>query len=173
MTDDILALLTSLGIPFVQYDHPAVYSCEEATLLCPAMPGAMTKQLLMTDKKRTKVLLAIVMHDKRVDMKQMAREHGLANLSFASHDMLADLLHVTPGSVTPLGLIFDTSHRISVVIDEDAWATRQFLFHPLVNTITLTMDCDGLQRFLAHTGHTFSVQRIPQKIHGTIPGAVD
>ena len=73
------------------------------------------------------------------------------------------MLGVTPGSVTPLGLIFDTEKKINVVIDEDAWNIGTFLFHPLVNTATLGMKREDFERFLKHTGHGFTVRQIPQK----------
>ncbi len=161
--NEVIALLRSLGIPFTHYNHPAVYTCDEATLLCPPMPGAHTKQLLIHDKKARNVFLLIVMHDKRVDMNALAKELHVGSLSFASSELLFELLRVTPGSVTPLGLTHDTAHRISVFIDEDAWAIGTFLFHPLVNTATLSIEREGFERFLSHTGHSYAVLSIPRR----------
>lgn len=159
--DDILALLTSLGIPFTKFDHPAVFTCEESDrLLCP-MPGAFTKQLLMKAKNKEIYVLAIVMHDKRVDTKALAKSFGAQSFSFVSPEKLKEMLGVTPGSVTPLGLIFDKGQSINVIIDEDAWNIGDFLFHPLVNTATLSIDKAGFETFLKHTGHAFTVRGIP------------
>ncbi len=159
--DDLLQLLNSLGINYVRYDHPAVFSCEESDRLCPPMPGAHTKQLLMKAKGKEIYVLAIVMHDKRVDTKSLAKEFGGQSFSFVQPEKLKEMLGVTPGSVTPLGLIFDKEHRINVIVDEDAWNTGQFLFHPLVNTATLSIDKAGFEAFLKHTGHAFTVRKIP------------
>ncbi len=159
--DDLLQLLNSLGIQYTKFDHPAVFSCEESEEKCPPMPGAHTKQLLLRDKKKQRVVLAIVMHDKRVDTRALAKEFGVQSFSFASPELMLELLGVTPGSVTPLGLIFDKEHRIEVIVDEDAWNTSQFLFHPLVNTATLSIDRAGFETFMKHTGHTFAVRSIP------------
>lgn len=183
--DQILSLLNDLAIPFSRYSHPAVFSCEESDRLCPPMPGAHTKQLLMKAKGKSPhpeplprdssanaisssgreeiFVLAIVMHDKRVDTKTLAKDFGAQSFSFASPEKMFELLHVTPGSVTPLGLVFDTQKIINVVVDEDAWKFGQFLFHPLVNTATLSMDKPGFEKFLAHTGHVCTVRAIPQR----------
>ncbi len=161
---DILSLLQSLDINYQQFDHPAVFSCEESSRLCPVMPGAHTKQLLMKAKGKEIYVLAIVMHDKRVDTKALAKQFGGQSFSFVSPEKLKEMLGVTPGSVTPLGLIFDTDHKINVIVDEDAAAQGQFLFHPLVNTATLSIDREGFEKFLKHTGHTFKVQKIPQTL---------
>jgi Ala-tRNA(Pro) deacylase len=159
----LLTLLNTLGIPFTRFDHPAVFTCEESDKLCQPMPGAHTKQLLLRSKKRDKHVLAIVMHDKRVDTRALAKEYGVQSFSFASPELLMELLGVEPGSVTPFGLMFDKNRTVEVIVDEDAWNVGTFRFHPLVNTATLTVDQAGFQAFLAHTGHAFHVRTIPQR----------
>jgi Ala-tRNA(Pro) deacylase len=159
--DALLKLLTDLNISFTRFDHPAVFSCEESEKLCPLMPGAHTKQLLMKTKKKDIYVLAIVMHDKRVDTKTLAKDFGAQSFSFATAEKMMELLGVTPGSVTPFGLMSDTNHVINVIVDEDAWNTGQFLFHPLINTATLSIEKTGFEAFLKHTGHNFTVRKIP------------
>lgn len=159
--DELLALLTHLAIPFQRFDHPAVFSCAESEKLCPPMPGAHTKQLLMKAKKKEIYVLAIVMHDKQVDTKALAKDFGVQSFSFVSPEKLKEMLGVTPGSVTPFGLLHDTDHRINVIMDEDAANIGTFLFHPMVNTATLSIDREGFERFLRHTGHVLSVRKIP------------
>lgn len=158
---DLSLLLCELGIPYQEFTHPAVFTCEESNRLCPPMPGAHTKQLLLRDKKGTYHLLAVVMEDKRVDVRELGRILGKKDLSFASSERLRRLLGVDPGSVTPFGLIVDRNHEVDVIIDEDAWAIGQFRFHPLVNTATLVIDRSGFEKFLAHTGHAYRVMAIP------------
>ena len=160
--ENVLTLLTSLQIPFTRHDHPAVFTCAESEKLEQKIPGAHTKQLLMKGKRSGKMLLAIVMHDKRVDTRALAKEYGDQSFSFASPELLMDLLGVTPGSVTPLGLTHDKDHRIEVIIDEDAWNIGLFAFHPMTNTATLNIDHEGFKKFLAHTGHAYTVRKIPQ-----------
>lgn len=153
-------LLGTLDISFERFDHAALFSTKDAG---PEMPGAHTKQLLMHDKKADRYILAIVMHDKKVDTRVFAKELGMKELNFASADALQTLLHVTPGSVTPFGLINDTEKKIEVIIDEDAWKIGTFRFHPLINTSTLIINTEALEKFLKHIGHTYSLRRIPNK----------
>ena len=160
--NDLLQLLAQLAIPFQQYNHPPVFSCAESERLCPRMAGAHTKQLLMKAKGKEIYVLVIVMHDKRVDTKTLAKEYGAQSFSFVSPEKLKEMLGVTPGSVTPFGLIFDTEKRINVLVDEDAWAIGKFCFHPLVNTSTLVIDRTGFETFLKHTGHAYTARKIPQ-----------
>ncbi len=161
--DKLLALLGELGIAFERFDHPAVFTCDESEKICQPMPGAHTKQLLMKGKRSDKMILAIVMHDKRVDTRTLAKEYNEASFSFASPELLKQLLGVEPGSVTPFGLMFDLDKKVEVIVDEDAWNTGQFRFHPLINTATLIIDQDGFRKFTEHTGHAFTVRAIPQR----------
>lgn len=160
--EELLKLLANLSIPFRQFNHQAVFTCEQSEQLPTPIPGAHTKQLLMKGKRTGKMILAIVMHDKRVDTKALAKEYGDQSFSFASPELLMQLLCVTPGSVTPFGLIHDKEKKIEVIVDEDAWNVGRFRFHPMVNTATLVIDTPAFEKFLGHTGHSFTIREIPQ-----------
>ncbi len=161
---ELLPLLSDLSIPFQRFDHPAVFTCAETDTLNLHFPGAHTKQLLMKGKRKKQYVLAIVMHDKRVDTKALAKDFGDQSMSFVSPEDLKRLLGVEPGSVTPFGLIYDKAHEITVIVDEDAWNVGQFCFHPLVNTATLVIDKAGFETFMKYTGHGWTVRGIPQRI---------
>ena len=159
----LLQLLASLSITYTRYDHKAVFTCEESEGLDTPIPGAHTKQLLMKATNKEIYVLAIVMHDKQVDTKALAKDFGAQSFSFASAERLMEMMKLTPGSVTPFGLIHDTEHKIQVVVDEDAWNTGVFRFHPMINTATLVIEKPAFEAFMKHTGHGFTVRKIPQK----------
>ena len=163
---DLYASLQEWGIPYQTFSHPAVFTCEESDRLCPPMPGAHTKHLLLRDKKGKRHVLAIVMHDKKVNIRELGRMLDVKDLSFASAERLKRLLGVEPGSVTPLGLIFDEKNEVEVIIDEDAWNIGQFRFHPLVNTATLVINRQGFEAFLQHTKHSHRVITLPHVAPG-------
>jgi Ala-tRNA(Pro) deacylase len=160
---DLYALLSKCNIPYQKFTHKAVFTCAESEEIDKDIPGAHTKQLLMRDKRKKHYVLAIVMHDKTVDIRKLGEELGTGRLSFASPADLKRLLNVEPGSVTPFGLMFDTDQAVRVIIDEDAWAIGQFRFHPLVNTETLVIDQKGLRRFLDEVHHDSEIRIIPQQ----------
>ncbi len=127
------------------------------------MPGISTKQLFIKEQKGNHIFLIIVTHDKKVDMKALSVVLGSNRLEFGKPELMMELLGVTPGSVTPFGLLFDLNHRIEVFIDEDAWNVGTFQFHPLVNTATLIINKVGLEKWLDHTNHPFRIISIPKK----------
>ena len=74
--------------------------------------------------------------DKRVDLKGFRKQHGLRALSFASAEDLHDIMKLTPGSVTPLGILNDTEHRIHFFLDTE-FAGNKIGVHPNDNTATV------------------------------------
>ena len=70
-------------------------------------------------------------------------------------------LGVEPGSVTVLGLIHDTENAVEVYIDRDVWNAPLWRCHPLVNTATLVIPRQGIERFFEHTGHKPRVIDLP------------
>jgi Ala-tRNA(Pro) deacylase len=148
----LLDFFTQNGIEYVQYEHPAVYTCEQVDLYCPAMPGVGTKNLLLRDKKGRLILL-MTSCDLRVDLKQLGESIGYHKLHFASEQQLQDILGVNAGAVTVLGLVNDTHHQTTLFVDEEVWGNHLFQCHPLVNTATLVLSKDMLQRFLDLTHH--------------------
>ena len=161
---DLLSCLQEWGILYERFEHPAVFTCEESDRLCPPMPGVHTKQLLMRDKKGKRHVLLIVMHDKKVDIRELGKILEAKDLSFASPERLKNLLGVEPGSVTPFGLLFDHEHKVEVIMDSDAWAIGSFRFHPLINIATLIIDRKGFEAFLTKTGHALRTMKIPSGI---------
>src|SRR3989339_66163 len=102
---DIEAFLTDHGIPFQRFDHPAVFTCEQAERIAPPMPGTHTKNLFLRDRKGARHLLVVVGYEKNVDLKALTALIGVDKLSFASPERLKTYLGVEPGAVSLLGLV--------------------------------------------------------------------
>ena len=61
-------------------------------------------------------------------------------------------LGLTPGSVSPFGLINDRDRGVRVVIDRDLRDAARLSFHPNINTSTLTVSGADFARFLESCG---------------------
>jgi Ala-tRNA(Pro) deacylase len=60
-------------------------------------------------------------------------------------------LGVTPGSVTPFGLINDREKSVHVFIDENLKHATRISFHPCINTASIVIPYSGLVKFLEFT----------------------
>jgi len=103
----------------------------------------------------------VVGYEKTVDLKSLSSLMGLSSMTMASPDRLMRYLRVDPGSVTILAVINDTEKKVEVVVDRALWHSQSFLCHPLINTSTLVISKQGIQRFLELTGHEVLVLDVP------------
>lgn len=157
---DLLRVLDDLGISYVAYEHEPVFTCEQALAAVPEEPGVQTKNLFLRDKRGRRHLLLVTSCEKAVDVKAFADQVDADHLSFASSERLAKCLGVEPGSVTVFGLVNDAATAVELYVDEDVWNSPRWRCHPLVNTATLVVARDDLERFFKRTGHEPRVLRL-------------
>lgn len=149
---DLFALFERLGIAATTHRHPAVFTVDEAKAHCGHLPGCHCKSLFLKDKKAN-LWLVVARDDARVDLKALAKSLGAGSLSFGKPELLSEVLGVSPGAVTPFGLINDTGHRVSVVLDRAMMQAALVNYHPLANDATTAIAPADLERFLGATGH--------------------
>ena len=157
---EIYKFLEEKNISYQRFDHPAVFTCEEADRLCPKMPGAGIKNLFLRNKDGKRHFLVVVGKNKSLDLKSLREILGVAGLSFASEDRLQKYLQLTPGSVTLLGLMNDPQHAVEVIIDEELRG-QALQCHPLINTATLVISAEDVEKFLRATGHEARFINLP------------
>jgi len=149
----VLDRLSSLGIAYERFEHPPVPTVEEAEKHWAAIEAAHGKNLFLRNQKGSRHYLVIIAHTKRADLRAVANQIGDGKLSFASPERLMTYLGVTPGSVSPAGLINDREHQVRVFLDRDLKNAARISFHPNVNTATLTVAFADFQRLLADCGN--------------------
>jgi Ala-tRNA(Pro) deacylase len=149
----VAARLDALGIASTRHDHPPVATVEEAVRHWADIPATHCKNLFLRNQKGDRHYLVIVEHAKRVDLRRLAEQIGDGKLSFASPERLKTYLGLTPGSVSPFGLINDSSRAVRVVIEGDLKAATRLSFHPNINTVTLTIAGADFTRFLEACGN--------------------
>ena len=149
---DLFTFLDAQGIAFKTVTHPPLFTVEQSQALRGTIPGGHTKNLFLKDKKGA-VFLVVAPEDAKIDLKSLHHRLGAARLSFGSERLLAELLGVAPGSVTPFAAINDTDRKVTVVLDAGLMQHRLVNCHPLVNTMTTTIATEDLKRFLLATGH--------------------
>jgi Ala-tRNA(Pro) deacylase len=149
----IYAALSALGIQYELFEHPPVFTAEEAALHWAAIPGAPAKNLFLRNKKGDRHYLVILGIEKQADLRQLVKVIGDDRLSFGSPERLQRYLGVTPGSVSPFGLIHDATHSVRVIVDSDLKNAERLIFHPNDNTASLTISGADFARFLERQGN--------------------
>ena len=100
----VLAFLDNKKLWFEVTEHKAVYNMSELSQIEIPYPEADAKNLFIRDDKKRNYYLITVNGDKKVDLKEFRNAHQTRPLSFASASDLMNIMGLTAGSVTPLGI---------------------------------------------------------------------
>jgi Ala-tRNA(Pro) deacylase len=149
----VVERLRELGIPFERHEHPPVATVEQAAAHWAGIDAAHCKNLFLRNQKGDRHYLLILEHSKKADLRAVANQIGDGKLSFGSPERLLKHLGLTPGSVSPFGLIHDSTQSVRVVVDRDLQSAARISFHPNINTATLVVARDDFVRFLAACGN--------------------
>ena len=152
--------LRSLGIHYELYEHPPVFTGEEAAAHWAGVPGAGVKNLFLRNKKGNRHYLVILGLDKEADLRHLARVIGDDRLSFGSPERLERYLGVEPGSVSPFGLIHDSTRSVRVIVDSDLRDAERLIFHPNDNTASVSISSADFVRFLEQQGNIVTWLRL-------------
>lgn len=139
---DILGVLKELNIEYELQEHKAVYTVEDLQDIFMEMEGIGCKTLFLKDAKKNLFLYTL---PEKINSKR---------LSFANENDLQEYLGLTPGSVTPLGIINDNEQKVTVVLDKEL-KNNKVLIHPNRNTATISIKYDDLIKFIKHCGNEY------------------
>lgn len=139
------------NIPFEITEHRAVYNMEELDSIDLPYPEGDAKNLFVRDDKKKNYYLITVKGDKRVNLKDFRKAHGLRPFSFASPEDLKKYMDLTPGAVTPLGLLNVEGAPITMYLDAE-FKDSIIGIHPNENTATVWLQGDDLVELLRENG---------------------
>ncbi len=145
----VYEVLEKLGISFIRYEHPPVYTVEEAEKHWGNITGAHCKNLFLRNKKGSRHYLVILESSKQADLKSLTQKIGEDRLSFASDKRLMKYLGLETGAVSPFGLINDSDLQKAAKVN----------FHPNVNTATVGIEFSDFEKFLSWCGNPLSYQK--------------
>ena len=145
--------LAELNIPFVRVDHDRADTIEICAGVEEVLGANICKNLFLCNRQQTDFYLLLMPGDKPFKTKYLSAQLGCSRLSFAGDEHLAQHLQTIPGSVSSLELLFDTEHRVRLVIDKDLMKDEYIGCHPGISTSSLKLKREDLLRFVASTGH--------------------
>jgi Ala-tRNA(Pro) deacylase len=150
------------NVSYEKVDHPPVFTCEDARRLVPDLPGVPNKNLFLKDRKGERYFLIVLGEASRLDISSTGTLLSGGRLSMGSPEDLERILGIRPGSVSLMALINDTDRRVSVIIDEEVWNGESIQCHPGVNTSTLIIARNDMDRFLKALGYDVKVMDLPK-----------
>jgi len=148
----LLDSLKALNISYQLHHHEAVFTVAESDAIDAKIPGTHCRNLFLRDKKKKNFLL-VLQNATDVDIKKLPEVLGSARLSFGSSDRLWEHLGVRPGSVCPFSVVNDTDGEVAIFLDKSMMETEIVNYHPLLNTMTVSLTPNDLIKFIESTGH--------------------
>lgn len=146
--------LKGLNIEFESFQHKAVFTVEDADNLYISIPGQHCKNLFLRNQKDRDVHYLLILDDsKKADLKKTASQIGSTKFTFEKPDVLYETLGLTPGSVSPFGLINNKDRNVIVLLDESLTKGEKICFHPNINTATVSLRMKDFMDFLAWCGN--------------------
>lgn len=164
METRVYDFLDQLGIGYQTLKHPTAFTIEECNKVREVVNAPVFKNLFLTNKQHTRFYLLVMPGEKVFKTKYLSAQINSARLSFAGEEFMKKYLGVTPGSVTPMGLINDTEREVNLLLDEDLKNYPVFACHPCINSASLVMCFNDLTgKIIPATGHSFQWVTLPEE----------
>ncbi len=150
--------LIQKGIDYEVTEHKAVFNMAELDEVNLPYPECDAKNLFVRDDKKRNYYLITVKGDKRVNLKEFRKRNDTKPLTFASPGDLFTIMGLTPGSVTPLGVLNDTELKVHAFIDKYFFDEPQIIgVHPNDNTATVWLKVKDLIKLMREHGNTVDI----------------
>ena len=130
-------LLDSLGIEYDRIDHEPAMTMEVCEEIDRALGATICKNLFLCNRQQTDFYLLMMPGDKSFKTKDLSAQIGSSLLSFGTPDYMEQLVDITPGSLSILGLMNDKEGRVRLLIDKDVLSGEYIGCHPCINTSSL------------------------------------
>jgi Ala-tRNA(Pro) deacylase len=152
--ENVYRFLEKTGVSYLRAEHAPADTMEDCAVIEKVLDARIPKNLWLCNRQKTDFYLLIMPPDKPFHTKDITEPLGCSRLSFAPEDPLWEYLHIRPGAVSPLGLIYDLDHHVRLVLDQDLLTYDRLAFHPCRNHATVRMTrLDFVDRVLPALGH--------------------
>lgn len=151
----VYEILNQLDIPFDYYEHPPVPTVKEASIYWKDIEAAHCKNLFFRNHKGNKHFLVLLEFYQSLAIRDLEARLKQGKITFASDERMMKHLGLTPGSVSPFGLLNDKANHVHIFIDENLKKAQKISFHPNINTASLVIPYDGFIKYMNWTGNSY------------------
>lgn len=151
--EDVYDFIKHKNIWYEITEHKRVFTMDELDNIVLPYPASDAKNLFIRDDKKRNYYLITVSGKKKVDLSVFREKYNTRRLSFASEKDLIEILKLTPGSVTPLGLLNDKVNLVKYYLDSYFINKCDIIgMHPCDNSATLWLKTTDLINILKENG---------------------
>lgn len=153
--EKVYKALDELGIEYKVIHHQEVHTIEEMDALGIFTDGELCKNLFLRNANGKTHYVVSMMKDKHPDIQNDIRSQlGCSRLSFGSDERLMKHLGLTPGAVSPFGILNDDDADVNLVFDSELKNLNIPVgFHPNDNTAFVWLKFSDLLKFIKSRGN--------------------
>lgn len=147
--------LKSANVFFERVSHKNIATISECDEVLEVLGVSICKNLFLCNSQKTEFYLVIMPGEKPFKTKLLSPQLECSRLSFAPPELMKQYINCYPGSASILGLLFDSSLSVRLVIDKDLLNEEFFGCHPCDNSTSLKIKTsDVIERLIPLLGHT-------------------
>lgn len=153
----VLDFLNQEQIPYEMTEHESVYTMEDMERVGLDKLGTICKNLFIRDAKGKRHFLITADNDTQINLKELGEKLGAGKVSFASAERLEKYLGLTAGCVSPFGVLNDTEHLVTVVLDKKLRGKPRLGVHPNDHSATVWISFEDLVAAIRKIGNEIAV----------------
>ncbi|NCB41002.1 MAG: prolyl-tRNA synthetase associated domain-containing protein [Clostridia bacterium] len=147
-------LLDQLEIPYAWLEHELKMTIADCADIDKLLEIEICKNLFLCTKAKDRFFLLMMPGTKKFVTKDVSRMIGTSRLEFAPEEYMERYMHLTPGSVSVMGLAYDKENKVQLLIDQEVLNQKYIGCHPCINTASLRMSTDDfINKFLPAVNH--------------------
>ena len=151
----VYRVLKDLNIQVDYHEHPPAPTVEEASKYWAGIDSTHCKNIFLRNHKGDRHYLVILDYRCAVNIHQLEKLLRQGKLTFASPQRMMRYLGLEPGSVSPFGLINDTTNHVHLFLDSNLQKAERLSFHPNLNTASLIIKYPDFIRYLEWKGNGY------------------
>ena len=154
---EIYNYLNSKNIKYEIINHIPVYNMLDLEKINLPSKEYDAKNLFIRDDKKINYYLITIKGNKKINLKEFRKINNTRPLTFASDIELLNILNLTPGLVSPLGLLNDKEHQVKFYLDKEFALDSYIHVHPNDNTATICLKISDLINIIKEHGNSIDI----------------
>ncbi|RFS26918.1 prolyl-tRNA synthetase associated domain-containing protein [Chitinophaga silvatica] len=147
--------LQQFGIAFERVDTAPAITMEDCKRIDDKLDMRTVKTLLLCNRQQTKFYLYITTAEKPFITKDLSSALDIPRVSFASVELLQNILGTPVGAATIFGVLLDKENKVEVVVDKDVLQEKWYGCSDGTTTSYMKVSTDWIiNDFLAHANHS-------------------
>ena len=119
-------ILQQMQVPFQRVDTDEAITMEDCILINEKLHVQIVKTLFLCNRQQTNFYLFVTTAGKPFVTKDFSSAVGIPRVSFASVELLNNLLGTPVGGATIFGTLLDKENKVQVLIDKDVLAEEWY-----------------------------------------------